>query len=261
MLFAIKKLLAGLLMPLSLLLIALLLALLLYARGKKIAAFLMTVFAVLSIYVLSLPMTARYLASPLEFTYQAYQGEPVQAVVVLGGGHDSDPRVPQTSILNHISYVRLSEGVVVYQQNPGAALLLSGYGGRDALSHADAAAQLAIRLGVNPEDIKRNPSARDTREEAQGWRSELADKRFALVTSAIHMPRAVRLFEQAGLGEQLVPAPTNYLSSGKRPIHWRDFLPTAYALRITEAAWHEYLGTMWASLSAFLKQNGEQNGL
>ena len=72
------------------------------------------------------------------------------------------------------------------------------------------------------------------------WQPPLGGAPFVLVTSAYHMPRAVRLMQRAG--QHPIPAPTGQ-RVGAFP--WRGFhrwLPTSAGLRDTELALHEYLG-------------------
>ena len=72
-----------------------------------------------------------------------------------------------------------------------------------------------------------------------------ASARVLLVTSAYHMARAKKEFEQAGLG--VVAYSVDFqVSAGKR---WSvmDFLPQAGALRNTERGIKEILGRVWIS--------------
>ena len=62
-----------------------------------------------------------------------------------------------------------------------------------------------------------------------------------LVTHAVHMPRSVKVFEQAGL--QVVPAPTRFATSCKTDI--RDFLPRSSSLSASNYALYEWIGRAW----------------
>lgn len=68
-----------------------------------------------------------------------------------------------------------------------------------------------------------------------------------LVTSAFHMPRARRLFEQAGLDVQ--PYPVDFKVSAGQPFSAMDLLPSAGAWQLTELAWRELLGRAWYSVA------------
>lgn len=224
-----------------------------YRKSKRLAASCLC-FALIALYLLSVQPIANAIAQPLEFKYPKYAQQPVSYVVVLGSGHHTDPRIPTLSQMNRTGLSRLVAGIQVYRQNPGAKLLLSGYGGYDSRSHAEVAAEVAQLLGVDSQDILLAPEARDTREEALAWEALLKTKSFALVTSALHMTRAMAIFSQQGL--KPIAAPANYETAGQRPTYWRDWLPRARHLQLTEAAWHEYLGMAWARLKQFGKEDG-----
>lgn len=200
------------------------------------------------LYALSIQPVSRLLAAPLEFTYPKYDGQPVEFVVVLGSGHTSDARIPELSQLSRTGLSRLLQGIEVLKQNPGAKLLLSGYGGSDFRSHAEVMGDTALLLGVSPNKIMLAPEAKDTSEEADAWKQLLQKQSFALVTSAMHMPRAMYLFQRHGLSP--VAAPANYETAGESATYWRGWLPKSTNLQISEAAWHEYLGLAWARLNS-----------
>ena len=62
-----------------------------------------------------------------------------------------------------------------------------------------------------------------------------------LVTHALHMRRAQRMFEDRGL--EVIPAPTDF--STHPPLEWRDFLPGTEGLKLTQSALHEVFGLVW----------------
>lgn len=62
-------------------------------------------------------------------------------------------------------------------------------------------------------------------------------QRVVLVTSAFHMPRAQRVFEQAGL--QVLPAPTGYYGYRDGPFSWADLVPSGDGLRVSYVALRE----------------------
>jgi uncharacterized SAM-binding protein YcdF (DUF218 family) len=65
-----------------------------------------------------------------------------------------------------------------------------------------------------------------------------------LVTSAAHMPRAMKLFHKAGLSP--IAAPTNHLvKKSPQPDFW-FWLPSSINIQKMESAVHEYVGMGWA---------------
>jgi uncharacterized SAM-binding protein YcdF (DUF218 family) len=167
-------------------------------------------------------------------------------VVVLGGGHVSDPRLPVTSQVSPPTLVRTIEGVRIYQALPGSKLLFSGGRVYDPLPEAASMAKIARVLGVNASDIILEPDSRDTADQAAHLAKVLGHQPFILVTSALHMPRAVALFKKYGM--QPIPAPTNYLHHETQGFDPGRFLPQVGPLGQTTAALHEYLGLAWVWL-------------
>ncbi len=235
-------------MPLPLSGLILMLALLLWWRSRRRLAMVVASVAVSMIYLLSLPPVARAIVQPLEFAYPKYDGTPVEYIVVLGGYHRSDVRIPLSSLLSQTSLMRLSEGIAVWRQNPRSTLLLSGYGGDDEVSNAEAMAQVARAQGVPETAIRIASKPRDTGSEARAWAPVVGDSAFALVSSASHLPRAMFLFQQQGMNP--IPAPTAYNSAGTMTMNWRVLVPAASSLLLVERAWHEYLGIAWARLNS-----------
>jgi uncharacterized SAM-binding protein YcdF (DUF218 family) len=80
----------------------------------------------------------------------------------------------------------------------------------------------------------------DTAAEARAVASLLHGAPFVLVTSAFHMPRAVRLMQRAG--QHPIPAPTGQRVGASPGMSLHRWLPTSAGMRDTEIALHEYLG-------------------
>jgi uncharacterized SAM-binding protein YcdF (DUF218 family) len=168
----------------------------------------------------------------------------VKWVVVLGGGHTSDSRLPTTSQLEHTSVVRLVEGVHLHRMLPGSRLVLSGGSAFDPVPNAVLMADLARSLGVKDEAMIIESLSRDTEEEARLIQEIVAGEEFLLVTSAAHMPRSVGLFRRVGANP--IPAPTGHRvkhGEGVGPDVW---FPSAWNLTKAQEAFHEYMGLAWA---------------
>lgn len=254
-LFFIKKLLGLLLMPSALFFIAVLFALLLWHKGNMKAARAVSCVGVVSLYLLSVTPVVDILVRPLEAKYPSYNGQMVDYVLVLGGGHTVAADRPVSSQLSSVSLNRLTEGLMVYRANPGAKLLLSGFKMGQPESHAKVSAKVAIALGVTESDIVLAENVKDTAEEAMHWISYVGSARLALVTSATHMPRSVFLFENeikkhSGDVSNLVPAPSYFRACVNACYRWRNWIPKGKNLALADAAWHEYLGLLWAHLRA-----------
>lgn len=187
------------------------------------------------------------LLSPLEAQYpplsEASRLSGVTSVVVLGGGWWPLAKDwPITGRLSESSAVRLFEGLRLLRTLPEATLILSGADRRaDRAPVAWGYAEAARSMGVPEARLLVLDTPVDTAGEARAVRAALgAGARLVLVTSASHMPRAVAHFRRAGM--EPLPAPTHYLSGRSTYDALDDWLPSAEFLRMTERAWHEYLG-------------------
>ena len=157
------------------------------------------------------------------------------------------PALPATARLSPPSLARLVEGIRITKAIPGAKLLVSGGPGfrqySDALTMQDA----ARILGVNPQQIVPEGKARDTEEQAVEIKGLVGSNRFIMVTSAVHMPRAMLLFAKQGMAP--IPAPTDFYSrSGGNTSILDISLPTSSGGPRADAVFREFLGMVWAKL-------------
>ncbi|WP_031386899.1 ElyC/SanA/YdcF family protein [Desulfonatronum thiodismutans] len=251
--FLLKKIIGLLCMPLSVAGLLLVAGLVLswFGKSRKLAGVLLLLGTMMAMGFASSPVADRLL-TPLELRYEpvtsAWDLADVRFVVVLGGGHRSDPRLTATMQLSDASLARLIEGIRLHRQLPESVLIFTGGAIFDAFSHAWVMAAAAGELGeLEPKVLLDQP--RDTAEEMLALREVIAaDEPFLLVTSASHMPRSVALAKAAGLAP--VPAPTDFLvkQSLERERHPGDYFPSAVALRRSERAVYEYLGLIWTEV-------------
>ena len=68
-----------------------------------------------------------------------------------------------------------------------------------------------------------------------------------LVTHAMHMPRAYKMFSDTGL--EVIPAPTDF--SRTVSLRWKDFWPSAEGRKTSQSALHEIFGLAWYRLRQF----------
>ena len=207
--------------------------------------------------LLSLPGLSTQILTPLERRYPVLLhpetvswGEKSSAspkwIVVLGGGHVSDPRLPANSQISPAALGRVVEGVRLYKSIPGSKLLLSGGRVFDPVPESEVMARIAGLLGVKPQDISLESDSRDTADEAKIIAGMVGREKFILVTSASHMPRSMALFRKRGL--QPIPAPADFLGQESQGFDPSRFFPGARPLGQVETALHEYLGLAWAWL-------------
>ena len=219
-------------------------------RGRHQRAWRWGLAALLWLWWWSTPWVSLGLRGAME---SAYPPVPVvelpaaQAIVVLGGGIE----VPQTGTpdLNQAAD-RMWHAARLYKAGKAPVLILSG-GLADAEGTMSEAASMQAFLrdmGVPDAAMLLEERSVNTRENAQYTAQLMRDKgmqSLLLVTSALHMPRSVRLFEAQGL--QVIPAATDH-EFITYPV-WRSLLPDAQALDGSGRAFKEALGwllSFWA---------------
>jgi len=185
---------------------------------------------------------------PLEHQYPSYDmSQSVDAIVVLGNCHTVSEEIPPMAQLCGTGLYRLMEGYRIWQANPDAELLLSGYAGDESRPYAEVAGEIALNLGVPEDKIRLFSTAQDTQEEAELTAPFLAEKTFALVTSASHMQRSMNWFQQQeveGLHLKPIAAPAHF-AAPKKSSNWKI---GSGALQKTERTWYEILGRTWAAI-------------
>ena len=223
--FMLKKMLAVAVMPLSLGVIAIVIALLLIKfnrinGGKKLLKL-----SILWLVLISWSPFSNLMLKPLESAYPKLENIPdnIEYILLLGGDRDK----------------RAWEALRLYHKIPNVKIITSGYSLHDKLSDANKTAQLLIDSGIPSEKIVMQDEAKTTFEEALWMKKRVGKKPFILITSAYHMPRAYGLFKKAGLNP--IPAPTDFNHPQEYGI--LSMLQSVH-LQNTEHAWHEYIGLL-----------------
>jgi uncharacterized SAM-binding protein YcdF (DUF218 family) len=250
--FVLKKIITLLLMPMSLCLGVLGAGILLLWMRRRIgAAKIVLTLGVLVLTALSFAAVADQFIKPLELWYPPLLDtsplKDVKWVVVLGGGHASSPTLPPNAQIGNSSLARLIEGIRIHRALPGSKLLFSGGAVFDPVPEAETMAAVARMLGVSPDDMALESQSMDTGQQAQFVQGIIRNDRCILVTSAIHMLRAMLVFEQKGL--RPVPAPTEFGDWMRKENSPNQFFPRAGELSKVEAALHEYLGMLWTRVT------------
>ena len=259
MLFTLKKVVGGMLLPLPLLLLlmALGLALLWFSRFQRAGKICLS-FSWLLLLLLSLQPVADALLKPIENRYPTWRSPtPVRYIVVLGGGYTWNPAwAPSSNLINN-SLPRLTEGVRLWQANPGSRLIFTGAAARtNPVSTAEAGARVAESLGVPRSAIIVLDTPKDTEEEAAAVKATVGDAPFLLVTSASHLPRAMIFFRHAGLNP--LPAPANQLAIESPLNPWERMIPSPVWLMHSDRVGYETLGRLWQWLKGASGEPGQE---
>lgn len=247
--YAVSKAAIALLSPLGTALVLVTLGALLgaFTRAGRLALLLVVV-GVGWLWLWSMPVTSEWLVQRVEAPYPAQRAEDTpqaEAIVLLGGG--VAPPGP------HRLYPDLNEAGdrtwhAARLLHASRASLLVASGGSDPnvtrVSEADAMRTLLLDLGVQPAAIVVEGRSRTTQQNAEFTAAVLAEykiKRVLLVTSAVHMRRAVKEFERVGF--EVVPAATDHSRVNSSGVE--RWLPETRALDASGRAIKEVVGA-WA---------------
>ncbi len=160
-----------------------------------------------------------------------------RALVVLSAGKRTEEDfVPAIEQLDGETQGRVIGAARVYRTYGFGEVVVTGTGQQFVAAMAD----FLVELGVPRDRILQEPRATNTRENATFTAPILAPRnpaRIVLVTSALHMRRAIMHFHRAGM--QVIPAPVDYVGGET----WR-IRPSTSALARTKAVLHEVLGML-----------------
>lgn len=251
MLFALKKIIGSLLLPLPLLLSMMAMALLLlwFSRWQKTGKIILSA-ACFLLALLSLQPVADSLLVRTENHYPAWKNQQkVDYIVVLGGGYTWNAEWAVSANMVGNSLPRLTEGIRLWRENPGTKMIFTGAAAQNnPVSSAEVTARVAESLGVPRTEMITLDKPRDTQQEAREVSKVVGDRPFLLVTSASHLPRAMIFFQQQGLHPY--PAPANQLAITSPLNLWERLIPSPNWLAHSERAVYELLGSAWQSLTS-----------
>ena len=204
------------------------------------------------------------LVRSLEWQYLPPKPMPTaEAIVVLGGGiKPASPPRPWIDLAEGGD--RAVYGAQLYREGKAPLVILSGgrinWKGGGPSESADMA-KLVEALGVPESAIIQDPTSLNTYENAVNVRKILAERgirRILLVTSAIHMPRSLKIFKKQGIAA--IAAPTDFLVTGRdlqEPLNSSqaialNAIPDADRLEQTTRVLKEYIGMFIYRLRGWL---------
>ncbi|MBV6654395.1 MAG: YdcF family protein [Mameliella sp.] len=166
-------------------------------------------------------------------------------ILILGCGHSIAPTLPPNDQLSHKALSRLAEGIRLKQLHPDTKLIGSGNSTSQRTTQATVLMNTAVALGIAPTDTLQSTPPFNTETEAIAYAQRFGTKQPPiLITSALHMPRALFWFQQQGI--EAIPAPTDHLVKSnpeKSPYNWK---PSAKKIEITAGLLHEWVGMLHA---------------
>lgn len=193
------------------------------------------------------PVFSNWLQGTLEARHPPRPVEAVPAagaIVVLGGAVGA-PRPPRTSPDLYAAADRVWHAARLYRAEKAPQIVASGGGmpWKDKRYREAAVMQsLLAEWGVPRDSVLLETRSANTRQNATHTAALLRDKkinRVLLVTSALHMRRALATFWGAGV--RALPAATDYRVVEAEPTVL-DVVPSAEALAGSTAAIREYVG-------------------
>jgi uncharacterized SAM-binding protein YcdF (DUF218 family) len=218
-----------------------------FTRWRNLARAVLAI-AVVGLWVASTPLFSHSIVERLESQYppQRIEDLPTGDAIVLLGGFLGQPLPPRVAPDISDAGDRALEALRLYRAGKAPRIVISG--GNlpwDPTVEPEAVyvADLLVELGVPRTDLVLDGDSRNTRENAvntarifatNGWSTGL------LVTSGMHMPRALAVFRRVGL--DVTPASTDVsVRSGGLVLPF-DFLPDVKQLGQTTLAVKEVVG-------------------
>lgn len=167
----------------------------------------------------------------------------VRTIVILAAHAEPDSAIPLSSHVNTPSAFRLLEALKLFREVPDAVMIVSGAGVVPSVMR-----EVLVSAGVPDDHVRIDGASFSTVESVKHLSPVLSRSPFLLVTSAGHMPRALKVFEKAGLHPR--PAPTHYLT--RRNWMAIQYLPSPIHLQYSDLAVSEYEALLWYRLRGWL---------
>lgn len=217
----------------------------LYKFSRKKAAKFIFYIALAELFVFSSTPVPDLMVNNLEKQFPVFNPEQYPEhvnILVLGGGHENDVDMLPSQRLNSSAMARVAEGIRIYKKSKSSKVIFSGYS-LEGASHAKIASLAAVELGLDPADTLLSPKPADTWDEALAYKRRFNTVALIVVTSSIHMPRAIETFKSVGLDP--VAAPTYFLTKKSKNKTAFSFMPSSSKLLNSEKALHEYAGILY----------------
>ncbi len=239
----------------------LLLAALLFWKKRKLARNLIIV-ALLLILLTGNRWVSMSIVRSLESRYAPLaEGTKADVIVVLGGGTDPQ-QYPRQMVEVNGAGDRIIYAAKLYRAGVADKIIVSGgtidWQGEAETTPATEMADLLEFMGVPKDAMSLQGDSANTAQDAEFSSSIIAENQWqeiVLVTSALHMPRSVQLFDKLGI--KVIPAPTDFIITDQAwddlfSLRWENvlinILPTASSLKSTTSASKEYIGMLVNSI-------------
>ena len=218
-----------------------------YFKKKKVIYYSLALF-----YIISTPFFSDNFFKVVEGQYNKLELQKINeadAIVVLGGS----VRINEIKNKYNVEWGdadRFFGGLKLYKEKKSKQIIFTG--GKmpynlTKLSEGDILKKYAIEFGINAEDILVTKDALNTFEESEAVRELLGEnKRIILVTSAFHMKRAKKIFQQKGFN--VTAYKVDYKTAPIVKVNFINLIPSASSLCKTEIGFREILGRFYYNL-------------
>lgn len=250
--------------PLGLATILLVLAILTSRSRKTSLKFIIA--ATLILWLSSTTGFSSLLARSLEWRYLPPEDIPAADVIVLLGGGTEPEVYPRSTVEINGAGDRVLYAAELYQAGKAPRILLSGgeiaWLNDGSTTPAEDMASILTGVGIPESALLIESESKNTYENAvKAWEmlENMEIDRILLVTSAMHMPRSVALFEKQGF--EVVPLPVDFSvtenesaedQKGSLITKILDIVPSASSLALTTNALKEYLGMLIYTLQGWM---------
>ncbi len=189
------------------------------------------------------------------------EGTKADVIVVLGGGTDPQ-QYPRQMVEVNGAGDRMIYAAKLYKDGVAGKIIVSGgtidWQGEAETTPATEMADLMEFFGVPKDSMIMQGGSANTAQDAEFSTSIIEENQWqkvVLVTSALHMPRSIQLFDKLGI--TVIPAPTDFIITDQAwydlfSLRWENvlinILPTSSSLKSTTSAMKEYIGMMVNSI-------------
>lgn len=188
-------------------------------RGRRVGRAMVTAAALAAWALAALPL-GEYAMVALENRFPPPRALPktIDGIIILGPGIKPFITAARGQITLGPDAARLTAALLLARDHPEARVLFTGGPGQlvhRELTEAPAAGRFLVEMGLDPARLTLEDQARNTYENAvfsQRLAKPKPGESWVLVTSALHMPRAVGTFR--ALGWDVIPYPVDYRTSG-----------------------------------------------
>lgn len=180
--------------------------------------------------------------------------EAASPIVVLGAGLNRvATAADQTEYLYFSSHIRAARTAELALANPQATVITAGAGNTN-ITEAEMMRAYLTQRGISARRILLDSASENTYEHAVNIATLLKDRdlgqRFRLVTSALHMPRAMGVFKTQGLAPCAIPV--DYVAV--KPVPWFAIAPQTTALAKFRTYLHERIGYQLYKAKGWINQ-------